>query len=75
VNPGYRCERDGTVVVQIAVDRGGNVVGATVDKASSTADDCMHRTSLDAALRSRFDVNTAAPERHTGTITYIFIRQ
>jgi len=75
VNPGYRCERDGTVVVQIAVDRGGNVVAAAVDKGASTADDCMHSTALDAARRSLFDVNTSAPERHTGTITYRFIRQ
>ena len=74
-NPGYRCERGGEVTVQITVNRNGDVVSAAVDKASSTNDVCMHETALDAARRSRFDVNPAAPDRHTGTITYIFIPQ
>jgi TonB family protein len=73
--PGYRCERGGEVTVRITVNRGGDVVAAEVDKGASTNDVCMHDTALDAARRSRFDVNTAAPERHTGTITYLFIPQ
>jgi TonB family protein len=75
VNPGYRCERGGEVTVQITVDRSGDVVAAVVDRASSTSDACMHETALDAARRSRFNVEPAAPERHTGTITYLFIPQ
>ncbi len=75
VNPGYRCERGGEVTVQITVNRGGDVVAANVDRGSSTNDACMHQTALDAARRSRFDINSAAPERHTGTITYLFIPQ
>jgi TonB family protein len=75
INPGYRCERGGQVTVRITVNRGGDVVAAEVDKASSTNDVCMHETALDAARRSRFDVNQTAPERHTGTITYLFIPQ
>ncbi|MDR2894252.1 MAG: energy transducer TonB [Alistipes sp.] len=75
VNPGYRCERGGEVTVQVTVTRSGDVASAAVDRDSSTPDDCMHQTALDAARRSRFDVNPSAPERHTGTITYIFIPQ
>lgn len=75
VNPGFRCERGGEVTVRIVVDRGGEVIDAQVDKSSSTNDACMHETALWAARRSRFDTNTAAPARHAGTITYIFISQ
>jgi TonB family protein len=75
VNPGYRCERGGEVTVQITVSRGGDVVAAAVDRASSAGDDCMFETALDAARRSRFNVDSSAPERHTGTITYLFIPQ
>ncbi len=75
VNPGYRCERGGEVTVRITVNRSGDVVAAAVDGGSSTSDMCMHETALEAARRSRFNVEPAAPERHTGTITYLFIPQ
>ncbi len=75
VNPGYRCERGGEVTVAITVNRGGDVVAAAVDRNSSDADACMHTAALDAARRSRFNIEPAAPERHSGTITYIFIPQ
>ncbi len=75
VNPGYRCESGGEVTVAITVSRSGDVVAASVDRGASSADECMHQAALDAARRSRFDVNGAAPERHTGTITYLFIPQ
>jgi TonB family protein len=74
-NPGYRCEREGEVTVRITVNRGGDVTAAEVDRAVSTADVCMHETAIDAARQSRFDVNSGAPERQTGTITYLFIPQ
>jgi TonB family protein len=73
--PGYRCESGGEVVVAVTVDRSGDVVAATVDKNASSSDPCMHETALDAARRSRFNIESSAPERHTGTITYIFIPQ
>lgn len=75
VNPGYRCERGGDVTVQITVNRSGDVTAATVDRNASDADACMHEAALDAARRSRFNVEPAAPERHIGTITYLFIPQ
>lgn len=75
VTPGYRCERGGEVVVEITVDRSGDVVSAAVDRSLSDSDACMHETALDAARRSRFNVDGSAPERHVGTITYLFIPQ
>jgi hypothetical protein len=75
ITPGYRCERGGEVVVDITVNRSGNVVVAAVNKELSDSDNCMHGTALDAARRSRFNLDSSAPERQTGTITYLFIPQ
>ncbi len=75
VVPGYRCERGGEVVVQIVVNRSGDVVSTVVDRSLSDNDSCMHSTALDAARRSRFNVDGSAPERQSGTITYMFIPQ
>ncbi|MDR2891394.1 MAG: energy transducer TonB [Alistipes sp.] len=75
VTPGYRCERGGEVIVVVTLNRNGDVVSASVDRGSSTNDACMHDTALDAARRSRFNIDGGAPERHTGTITYTFIPQ
>ncbi len=74
-NPGYRCERGGEIVVQITVNRSGDVVSAAVDRSLSDNDNCMHAAALDAARRSSFNANASAPERQTGTITYLFIPQ
>lgn len=73
--PGYLCERAGEVVVAITVNRNGNVVSAIVDRSLSDNDNCMHTAALDAARRSRFNVDVSAPERQSGTITYTFMRQ
>ncbi len=73
--PAYRCQRGGVVVVNITVNRNGNVISASVDKGASVPDDCMQQTAVGAARRSRFDINTSAPERHSGTITYTFVAQ
>ena len=75
VVPGYRCERGGEVVVTVTLNRSGDVVSAAVDKGLSDGDGCMHETALDAARRSRFNLDAVAPERQTGTITYTFIPQ
>lgn len=71
-NPAYRCEAGGDVVVRITVDRGGEVIAARVE---SGGDDCMRETAVSAARASRFNIDPSAPERQTGTITYIFIPQ
>lgn len=70
--PAYLCEAGGVVVVQITVDRGGEVIAARVREGD---DDCMRDTALRAARESLFNIDQAAPERQTGTITYTFIPQ
>ena len=70
--PAYLCEGGGDVTVSVTVDRAGKVTGARVTEGG---DDCMRETAVRAARNSVFDINDAAPARHTGTITYIFIPQ
>lgn len=73
--PAYKCESGGTVVVDITVNPNGEVTAASVNKGASSSDHCMTTTAVDAARRSRFNVNPAAPAKQTGTITYVFIPQ
>jgi hypothetical protein len=73
--PGYRCEKFGIVVIDITVNRNGDVVSAKVNNGQSDGDLCMRETALDYAMRSRFNIDTSAPEKHYGTITYTFVAQ
>ncbi len=75
VVPAYQCEGGGEVIVSVTVNRNGVVTAASVDRASSSTDRCMWDTALAAAKASRFNVDSSAPERHNGTIDYIFIPQ
>ena len=70
--PAYRCEGGGEVVVNITVDRSGNVIAAAI---ASGGDACMRETALGAARKSTFNIDNSAPAKQTGTITYIFIPQ
>lgn len=73
--PGYKCETFGKAVVDITVSRGGEVVAAKINERLSDKDLCMRETALNFARRSRFNIDSSAPERHTGTITYTFVAQ
>lgn len=75
VTPSYQCEGGGEIVVNIAVNRNGDVVSASVDTASSSGDECMVSAARKAAYGSRFNATESAPERQRGTITYLFIPQ
>ena len=68
VVPAYRCEGG----VAITVNRGGEVTAA---KVVSGGDESMREAALDAAWKSLFNIDMSAPERHNGTITYLFIPQ
>ncbi|MCD8072682.1 MAG: energy transducer TonB, partial [Alistipes sp.] len=75
VIPAYRCERGGQVVVNVTLDVNGKITSASVDRGLSNGDECMQSTALEAARGSRFNLDTSAPARHRGTITYTFIPQ
>lgn len=75
VIPAYRCMNDGSVVVAATLDQNGKVVSAEVVEGQSTPDQCLRREALAGARASRFNLDTRAPSRQRGTITYLFVRQ
>lgn len=70
--PAYMCEGGGEVVVDIVVNRAGDITSARV---RSGGDAPMREAALQAALASRVNIDSDAPARQSGTITYIFIPQ
>lgn len=73
--PAYKCSGGGTVVIDVVVSRNGDVLSASVNRSNSSSDNCMTAAALEMALRSRFNVDSSAPGRHSGTITYVFLPQ
>ncbi len=72
-NPKYEYQGEGVVVVDINVDKSGNVVLAIPGgKGSTTLDDYLLATAKEAALKSKFDPNPNAPTVQKGSIKYIF---
>ena len=71
--PDYLKQKSGTVVVEVTVDRSGNVTKAVPGvRGSTTLDNDLLKAAENAALRAKFDVSPNAPAFQTGTITYIF---
>lgn len=71
--PRYDYQTEGTVVVEISVDRNGTVTKAVAGvKGSSTLDENLLREARDAAMKAKFDRSDNAPLLQKGTITYIF---
>ncbi|HIP36181.1 MAG TPA: hypothetical protein EYG85_04950 [Crocinitomix sp.] len=74
-NPGYTCNGSGTVVIQVKVDKAGNVKFADYSATQSNrATECMINKALKYAKKSRFDYASNSGIQ-TGTITYKFVGQ
>jgi TonB family protein len=74
--PVYKCQGNGQVVVNITVNRTGEVEDAEVDKQKSDNDECLSDAAYYAALHSKFNSDLAkAPAKQKGTITYLFVAQ
>jgi TonB family protein len=71
--PDYLKQKQGIVVVQVTVDKQGNVTKAVPGaKGTTTLDNDLLKAAEKAALVAKFDVSPNAPAYQTGTITYIF---
>lgn len=71
--PDYLKQKQGIVVVEVTVDRNGNVTKANPGvKGSTTLDNDLMKAAEKAALTAKFDVSPNAPAYQTGTITYVF---
>lgn len=72
--PSVKVTERGNVVVDIWVDRQGNVVKAQINyKGTDVIDAEQRRIAIDAARNSKFDEDPTAPEQQRGTISYTFI--
>lgn len=71
--PEYNSNKQGTVVIQIWVNRDGHVVRAEYQpKGSNTSDGTLVGHALAAARKARFNPDAGAPDEQKGTITYKF---
>lgn len=74
--PEYNYQAEGIVVVEVTVDRNGNVTEAIAGvKGSTTLDFYLRREAKKAALSAKFDRKPNAPQIQKGTITYYFLLQ
>jgi len=72
--PVYKCEQGGKVVVDITVNPDGEVVNASI-QSSSTNEECLRESALQAARQFLFDYKPDAEPRQKGTITFEFFSQ
>ncbi|MBU8892496.1 MAG: TonB family protein [Bacteroidales bacterium] len=71
--PEYNYQIEGKVVVEITVDKYGNVTDAVPGvKGSTTLDANLLSAAKKAALKAKFDKKPDAPAYQKGTITYFF---
>jgi outer membrane biosynthesis protein TonB len=71
--PRYDSQAEGIVVVEISVDRKGNVTKADAGvKGSTTLDEYLLREAHDAAMKAKFDGKEDAPLLQKGFIYYNF---
>jgi colicin import membrane protein len=71
--PESNLHKEGRVVVEIKVDRAGNIISAVAGvKGSTTLDSELLAAAKKAALSSKFDSKPDAAFTQVGTITYIF---
>jgi hypothetical protein len=72
VVPAYTSDTGGQVEVWVTLNNGGEVVAARI---KSGGNEIMREEALKAARQSLFNIDSSAPERHEGIITYTFLPQ
>lgn len=71
--PKYNCNEEGKVVVEIVVDKGGNVIDVKSGiKGTTNNSKCLLDACKEAALKSKWEANENAPEKQVGIISYNF---
>ena len=71
--PDYNCNEQGIVVVEIIVDKKGNVLNAiTGYKGTNNVSKCLLDACKEAALKTKWEADENAPDKQTGTINYNF---
>ena len=70
--PQYRCNEEGTVVVQITVDRSGRVIKAERGRGTTNTAQCLFDQARAAAMDTKFESSDTAPATQVGKIIYNF---
>lgn len=73
--PVYLSQSGGKVIVDIQVDRAGNVTKATPRSNNQVRDELIMLYAQTAAERTKFNADPLAPAQQKGTIHYTFIAQ
>lgn len=66
------CDEEGTVVVEIQVNRNGDVVSATAGKQGTTGDLCLYEAAKKTALTHKWPADNNAPYRQIGFVIVDF---
>lgn len=71
--PKYTCNEEGKVVVEVSVDRNGKTVSAIAGiKGTTNTAKCLLEQAKSAALNTKWDASSDAPEKQVGKIIYNF---
>ena len=71
--PDFSVQKEGTVVVEITVDKTGKVVSAKPGvKGSTIVDNTLYAAAKKAALQSKFNLKNDAPDLQVGKLIYHF---
>jgi len=71
--PKYTCNEAGKVVVEVAVDRNGKTISAIAGiKGSTNTAKCLLDQAQIAAMNTRWEASSNAPEKQVGKIVYNF---
>ena len=71
--PNYICNEEGTVVVQILVDKTGRVISANTGiRGTTNAAKCLLEQAKTAAMNTKWQSDNGAPEKQVGKIIYNF---
>jgi len=67
--PAFSVQEEGIIVVDITVDRNGNVILANVGRGTTITNNTLRQSALEAAKKARFNV-ISGNENQSGKITY-----
>lgn len=72
-NPNYLCNETGKVVVEVTVDKTGKTIQATAGvKGSTNTAKCLVDQARIAAMNTKWQADSDAPEKQVGRIIYTF---
>lgn len=72
-SPEYKCNEEGKVVVQVAVNKQGMVIYARAGfKGTTNTSKCLLDACKEAALKTKYEADENAAERQVGKLSYNF---